>query len=294
MTLRRSGRLALAAAGLAAYAGLAVPEFIRAATLCAPGAAGPYLGYRCAGALPHWSHFLPVLLPAPFFLLFLSSRLRRAASFGHPFARPRSAPWVANLLLALLAAWLAFAARPDWSLPRAPVDLATCIAYALLTVFLALLLAVRTDRDADDRSQGRAFGRAGRALLAGGLLLYVAVVPIELWRMDLLSRHCPPDTACDWPGMGFVAMMAVWAVCWIPFLGFLAVAGGWRGIRPWPDAEPRIAAILAGLLLVALGIMSAIGLWSLLLGLFYAVFGLWFLAVQHVCGRAARSPGAVR
>jgi hypothetical protein len=247
--------------------------------------------FMCNGVgWPSWTSMLGWLVAAPFALLYLSSRLRTAVTIGSPFARPRTISWAASLALCAFALLMVFLSIPaDWSASAVTIDLTSLTVWLLSALYLVLLASVRTRADLDVRSGERAFGRKGILVPIVGVVLYLAVLPIEMLRMMAASQACPKDSVCDAPAMGFIGLITViWLPGWIIFLTFAATTADRRGIRPWFGLEARIGTTLVGLALVALAILQAKGQAPIVLVLFYGVFGLWFLAVQYLCGQSAK------
>jgi hypothetical protein len=174
---------------------------------------------------------------------------------------------------------------------RARVDVATCVAWAMAAITMAVLSTVRTQSDLDPKSAVRAFPRRGLPLLISGIAFYACIFAAEVLRTLAVSRLCPKDSVCDMPAMGFFAIMSVvWLPGWLIFLPFVASAVDRSGIKPWRHPEARIAAVLVGLLLICWGALaSRIGGVAIAAGLFYLCFGGWLLLVQYLCGRAAKT-----
>jgi hypothetical protein len=292
LIVTRAQRTLFAALGLIAYLALAAPEFVRSAWLCGGGAAGPLLGYRCSGSiLPDWTHLIAWLVGLPFYLLYLSSRVRKATTIGMPFRSPRSTAWGAGLLMILLALVMVYASWPDWTTDRARVDLVSCIVWPAMALYLTALLTLRTETDLQPRATHRGFRHLGWSILGSGLFLYAGIFVAEVLHMQAAASQCPAGSVCDMPAMGFIAFMTVvWLPGWVIFVPFLLSAADRAGIKPWPDPEPRIGAILTGIVLFLWGAtMFRMGSSAIPAGLYYVCFGGWFFLVQHLCGKSAQT-----
>jgi hypothetical protein len=291
LSLSHIQRAVFAVLGVVAYVGLAAPEFVRSAWLCGPGRPGPLLGYTCGGGIfPDWTHLALWAVGSPFYLLYVSSRVRTAVAVGAPFRSPRSASWGAGLLLILLALMMIYSSWPDRLMGRDQVDIVSCVALAVMAIYLAALLTLRTKADLP-RSPHRAFRRLRWLVLISGLLFYAGIFAAEILHMRAMSAQCPQGSVCDMPAMGFYAfMVAIWLPGWLVFVPFLWSAADGGGTKPWPNPEPRIGAVLVGLLLLLWGLtILRPGAAATLAGLYYICSAGWFFLVQHLCGKAAKS-----
>jgi hypothetical protein len=281
--------------GILAYGALLIPTFVRAHIFCGPNLT--YVSYMCSGVgLPALWSLLPWLMGLPFFLLFMSSRLRRATEFGNPLRKPIAAGNILALLVALLSLLLAFVSRPDWSSERATADLATLLT-ALLFALYAFLLSLAHDEPASEQSAPATIthrrGLLGRVgLWAQGLVLYAGaavMVMVEMSLQTALCRKADPQAVCDGPAYGAMAGLLLWA-CVLPFFILLLWGAiGRNGARPWARIEPRMAVLLvaAFLLVKAVGAVPG-GLMFIGPALFWLLFAAWLVLLSELCRRAAK------
>jgi hypothetical protein len=278
--------------GVVLYAGLLVPTFVRAHIFCRPSAFG--LSYMCGGiGMPAVSSLLLWLLGLPFFVLFMSSRLRTATSFGSPFRWPRSAGKALALVVAALALILAFLSWPDWSTERAPVDLAKVLT-GVLFAFYAFLLSL-----AHDETAPRPATTARRRGLLGGVGLWIqgvslyagaaVMIVVEMGIQIASCRSNDAEAVCDGPAYGAMGEFMLWA-CALPlYLVLLWAAIGRNGAKAWRRIEPRLAVLLVAILLLLKAVSDVRAGW---IGagpsLFWLVFAAWLVLLMELCRRAAK------